>query len=49
MGEGTKYATTSGDVRMKFIEQINYQEIDEGEVSFFHGAPKSCLLLRNGN
>ena len=34
MGEGTKYATTSGDVRMKFIEQINYQEIDEGEVSF---------------
>ena len=32
MGEGTKYATTAGDVR-KFIEQINYQEIDEGEVS----------------
>ena len=49
MGEGTKYASTSGGVRMKFIEQINYQEIDEGEVSFFHGAPKSCLLLRNGN
>ena len=34
MGEGTKYAATAGDVR-KFIEQINYQEIDEGEVSYF--------------
>ena len=40
MGEGTKYASTSGDVRMKFIEQINYQEIDEGEVSFIHAALK---------
>ena len=37
MGEGTKYATTgTANVRMKFIEQINYQEIDEGEVSFFY-------------
>ena len=31
MGEGTKHA--SGGLPGKFIEQINYQEIDEGEVS----------------
>ena len=32
MGEGTK-VHASGGLPGKFIEQINYQEIDEGEVS----------------
>ena len=32
MGESAKYAQAPPG---KFIEQINYQEIDEGEVSFF--------------
>ena len=36
MGEGSKYATASVNPPEKFIEQINYQEIDEGEVSFFY-------------
>ena len=46
MGEGTKYATTAGDVR-KFIEQINYQEIDEGEVSDLNFSIK--ILIGNIN
>ena len=31
MGEGSKQA--AGSLPGKFIEQINYQEIDEGEVA----------------
>ena len=40
MGEGSKYATASVNPPEKFIEQINYQEIGEGEVRKL-----SCLFL----
>ena len=32
MGEGTRYATEHQNAA-KFIEQINYQEIEDGEVN----------------
>ena len=44
MGEGSKYATASVNPPEKFIEQINYQEIDEGEVSFFLSQTKDKVI-----
>ena len=43
MGEGTRYASEPF-APGKFIEQINYQEIDEGEVSFFLSQTKEKAI-----
>lgn len=46
MGEGTKYATVGGNPAGKFIEQINYQEIDEGEVRILNFNGNYCLFSK---
>ena len=43
MGEGTKFTGVSPPG--KFIEQINYQEIDEGEVSAGQFSFSNCEIL----